>query len=150
MGPHRRAGVTMVEVLIVVVILAIIAGLVFPELSTATEEARLTALEANLNHVRKQVALYRLQHRDTSPTAAFVNQMTRYTNTAGEVADAKSEEHRFGPYLTSLPPNPITGLDTVRLDDAPTGFVPPETSGGWYFNPTTGDFEADLAEEDQP
>jgi len=140
-----RTAFTLVEILIVVIILGILAAIVVPRLSDVTAISRETNLKENLSKIRVNIQVYRAEH-NLFPTAAdFGRQLTKPTNFAGEVADARDADHRFGPYLEQMPANPITNVATVRAAASPAQAFPPgDTDGGWFFNETTGAFYADL------
>ncbi len=59
-----RAGFTLVELLIVVIILAILAAIVIPQFSSATRDTQESALDANLAGLRNAIELYKVQHAD--------------------------------------------------------------------------------------
>jgi len=126
---------TLVEVLIVVVVLGILAAIVIPQFSDASSDARVSALTTNLATIRSQLQLYKLQHNDTFPTfAAFVNQMTQYTDVSGAAQATKDATHKYGPYLISIPNNPYTNTNVVSNDDTATT--------AWYYNQATGQFKS--------
>ena len=126
----RTSGAfTLVEVLIVVIILGILAAVVVPQFSDAGSDARLSALETNLQTVRSQLQLYKMQHNDTWPTLAdFTAQMTAGTKADGTPGTV------YGPYLLSIPNNPFTDTNTVTqgADD----------TSAWYYDQSTGEFRA--------
>ena len=62
-------GFTLVEILIVVIILGILAAIVIPQFTNASEDARKSSLTSQLQTIRSQVELYKLQHRDRYPTS---------------------------------------------------------------------------------
>ncbi len=100
-----KKGFTLVEILIVVVILGILAAIVIPQFTNASTEAKLSSLKSDLQTVRSQIELFKIQHDDAPPTAAdFVSQMT--------VQDANG----FGPYLQKVPTNPFSGGNSVTAD----------------------------------
>ncbi len=126
----KRKGFTLVEILIVVVILGILAAIVIPQFSDASTEAKLSSLVSDLQTVRSQIQLYKIQHNDNVP--ADVNDLTITTDVDG---NAGSD---YGPYLQKIPTNQFNDLSTVDTDGTLGG-----GSHGWYYNSTTGDFRAD-------
>ena len=138
---HNKAF-TLVEILIVVTILGILAAIVIPQFTAASDDARLSALSSDLQTVRSQIELYKVQHGDTLPTAALVNELTSKTDFSGAVGTGVT--HIYGPYLQKFPTNPyVTGGDSVETGTAAPG-VGPES--GWYYNTTSGAFAPDDAD----
>ncbi|MBN2560691.1 MAG: prepilin-type N-terminal cleavage/methylation domain-containing protein [Phycisphaerae bacterium] len=126
----RRSAFTLVELLIVVIILGILAAVVIPQFSDASDDARLSSLTTNLQTIRGQIELYKLQHNGLYPTAAdVVAQLTGTTDVAGATTGTD-----FGPYLQTMPNNPFTNTNTVG-----SGVV---GSSAWYYNVTGGVFKA--------
>ena len=154
--PRRRGAFTLIEILIVVVILGILAAIVVPELSSASRQAREGVLKDDLRFMREQIMRYRIQHDDVTPgypggsmaavpTAAdFVAQMTQHTDLRGGTSGAYTEVFRYGPYLTRIPDNPLTGIATVLV--VPNGGVIPAPDStqpyGWMYKPETMEFVA--------
>src|SRR3989441_7377868 len=62
-----RGGFTLVEILIVVIILGILAAIVIPQFTNASTNARVSATVSQLQSLRSQIQLYKLQHNDTVP-----------------------------------------------------------------------------------
>ncbi|MGI6273489.1 MAG: type II secretion system protein [Anaerohalosphaeraceae bacterium] len=104
-----NGGFTLVEILIVVVILGILAAIVIPQFTQASTEARESSLVSNLQTIRSQIELYKIQHNDNPPTDAttFEAQMTGLTDVDGNAAAAPGPGV-FGPYLQKIPVNPFT------------------------------------------
>lgn len=59
--PKSRRGFTLIEILIVVVILGILAAIVIPQFSSASNEAAISSVRSQLQTLRSQVELYRVQ-----------------------------------------------------------------------------------------
>ena len=128
-----NAGFTLVEILIVVVILGILAAIVIPQFTQASTEARENSLRANLQTIRSQIELYKIQHNDNEPTfAAFTAQMTQQTDIAGAAGTD------FGPYLQQIPVNPFTNTNT--MDNTGTAG---DGVAAWEYDQATGAFNAD-------
>lgn len=143
--PARR-GFTLVEVLIVVVILGILAATVLPQFTSATEDAKASALKENLQQIRTQIDLYRFQHNGALPGPSATNvsdQLTKASKADGTTAAVGTAGYPFGPYLLGqFPANPFNGLNTIsvgttQLKDGTTG---------WWFNSTTGEIRANVAD----
>jgi general secretion pathway protein G len=121
------------------------------ELKAAADEARISSLLTNLQTIRSQLLLYKTQHGEVYPgagAAEFGPQLTRYTDFAGTTNGLASPKFPFGPYLQSVPANPFSGSNAVEIvDNAATFFTPPARDGGWWFNAATGEFRANLTNE---
>jgi general secretion pathway protein G len=154
---RAKSGFTLVEILIVVVILGILAAIVIPQFTNASTEARESALVSDLQSVRSQIELYKIQHNnDMLPGAAggatFNVCMESYTDKDG-VEVAQGTAGALGKYMQKIPVNPFSTLDTVanpallvRVDGAAAG----ADTHHWRYSTTTGEFQADdaLSNED--
>ena len=115
---NRKTGFTLVEILIVVIILGILAAIVIPQFTNASQDARESALLSQLQTLRSQIELYKLQHMDKLPNlvggapgvVTNWNPLTTKTDNAGAPSAASDA---FGPYMQSAPSNPINGLTNV-------------------------------------
>ena len=133
-----RSGFTLVEILIVVVILGILAAIVIPQFTEASTEAKTSSLCTDLQTMRSQIELYKIQHNDDLPgagTASFIDAMTGTTDINGAAGGT------YGPYVQQIPKNQFNDLDTIR-DVAP---APGAGTHGWHFDTTTGAWHADTA-----
>ncbi len=137
---------TLVEVLIVVVILGVLAAIVVPQFTRATEDAQAGNLSAQLETLNNQLELYRAQHHSQAPIDLV----------AGGAVSISTQN--FGPwttmitegYLRSAPRNPAcpkTGVGPT-LGDNQYAVVPgnPVNNTGWNFRDTDGDIILDTIE----
>ncbi len=107
----QKSGFTLVEILIVVIILGILAAIVIPQFTNASQDARESALLSQLQTLRSQIELYKLQHKDVVPDLVTNwNPLTTKTNIDGT---AVVQPKMFGPYMESAPTNPINTLSSV-------------------------------------
>jgi len=154
-------GFTLVEILIVVVILGIMATIVIPQFSNASYQARENTLKDELRYLRIQIQVYRAQHRDVSPgypngntsaaptEAAFIDQMTKFTSEDGQVSATGSSFYKYGPYLSKVPANPLTGVETMVIDAGSGALAAPTTLGGWVYQPVTQKIAPNQTGQDQ-
>ena len=141
----KNSGFTLVEILIVVVILGILAAIVIPQFTEASTEAKTSSLCTDLQSMRSQIELYKIQHNDNLPGVAngthlagagFGDSMIGQTDIYGNVGTT------FGPYIQKLPSNQFqdaTIAAQVRVD----GAAPGAATDGWQFTTATGAFHAD-------
>src|SRR5204862_2599192 len=66
----RKTGFTLVEILIVVIILGILAAIVIPQFTSASQDARKNSLVSQLQTIKAQLELSRLQHLDKDDAAS--------------------------------------------------------------------------------
>ena len=133
-----KGGFTLVEILIVVVILGILAAIVIPQFTEASTEAKTSSLCTDLQTMRSQIELYKVQHNDDLPgqgTASLIDCLTGQTDVAGAVGTD------YGPYVQKIPTNQFNDLDTIR-EEAGASTAGANTHG-WVFNTGTGAFQAD-------
>jgi len=135
-----KSGFTLVEILIVVVILGILAAIVIPQFTNASTEAKTNSLMSNLQSIRSQIELYKVQHNDLKPAPEAAGTWTRMTSKT-KIDGTVDAAGTYGPYLQQIPKNPFNDLSTVR------GEAGASTAGanthGWVFNTGTGAFQAD-------
>ncbi len=141
---RNKKGFTLVEILIVVVILGILAAIVIPQFTNASESAKSSSLYTQLQTLRSQLELYQVQHNGVYPTLAQLNAnssewgvMTNKTTVTGSIDNTNGE---FGPYLQQAPQNPFT-LSTIAVDNS-GGAATGTASDGWLYNENNGDISA--------
>jgi len=136
-----RRGFTLVEILIVVIILGILAAIVIPQFTNASNDARKSNLSSQLQTLRAQIELYKLQHKESVPKlitggGGMWNVFTEYTDITGAVSatGGPGTAYPYGPYYTHLPANPLApnGTATNLVATAPDG------ASGWIYDEATG------------
>jgi general secretion pathway protein G len=140
-----RHGFTLVEILIVVVILGILAAIVIPQFTQASSEAKVSSLISNLQTVRSQIQLYKIQHNDTLPgSTTGVDFTTALLSKTDQDGTVNATTGKYGPYLQQMPANPFIDTDaTARTVTSGTNTtLTGDNSAGWYFNTDTGQFNA--------
>jgi general secretion pathway protein G len=138
-----RKGFTLVEILIVVVILGILAAIVIPQFTNASEAAKASSVLSQLQTLRSQVELYKNQHNDTYPTSDGTltgtwdwDMMTQYTDIDGGTNATSDPVNGFiyGPYMQQAPKNPfVTSTGNANIAVGAAG-----GTAGWVLNTTTG------------
>jgi general secretion pathway protein G len=126
---RTRSGFTLVEILIVVIILGILAAIVIPQFTNASTDARKSSMLSQLQTLRSQIQLFKLQHNDILPDLAGAGQwaqLTSKTNLTGAVDTTAAG--LFGPYLESDPVNPLNSKKVVAAAAGPTV--------GWTYSNT--------------
>jgi len=126
---RAKKGFTLVEILIVVVILGILAAIVIPQFTDASTQAKTSSLCSNLQSIRSQIELYKIQHNDDPPDLAdFEAQMTGTTDIDGLTSGSD-----YGPYLQEIPVEPFTNSNEIGGAGA---------TEGWIYIESTGEFKA--------
>jgi general secretion pathway protein G len=163
-----QRGFTLVELLIVVIILAILAAIIIPQFTAATDDATQSAYDTNIANIRSAIDLYRQQHGDYPGAVAstgagcpagstnvvgaigepaFLAQLRNYTNAGGVACTGTDATFRYGPYLKDvLPVNPLgdtTPNNTVTVVTAGILGLSSGNTDGWRFDSVTGEFIGD-------
>ena len=124
----RNKGFTLVEILIVVVILGILAAIVVPQFTEASNDAKESALASDLQTVRSQLELFKIQHNGGYP--ATMSLLTTKTDVSGSA----SATGAYGPYLQQIPTNPFTDSNDIQTTTKGAG------TQAWFYAAATGEF----------
>jgi type II secretory pathway pseudopilin PulG len=149
-----RRAITLIEVLILTVIVAIVVGTIVPEFTATKIDAKMSNLKYNLHMVRTQLEKYREQHRGEYPRAGTGDElrllMTQPTTADGHSSIQKTTstnprngiQPKLGPYLDNdLPENPFKGNSQVVIVSGDS--EPQSATAGveaWQYNPRHGWF----------
>ncbi len=139
-----RRAFSLIELVIFVVIIVIIAAIAIPRLSRGAGGAADAALTGDLAVMRSGIDLYETEHVGDYPTlAAFVAQMTTYSDINGNTNATKGGAFIYGPYLRAVPPLP------VGAQNSQTGIKATPADGvgafGWAYDQAAGAIFANCA-----
>ncbi len=128
---RNKSAFTLVEILIVVIILGILAAIVIPQFTNASQDARVSSLRSQVQTLRSQVELFKLEHLGQYPTAdgtaatAFNWQLL--TDKSTETATPPAVDNAAGtkgPYIQSIMINPLNQSSTwAAAPGAGVGYV---------------------------
>lgn len=159
---RAQAGFTLVELLIVVIILTVLAAIIVPQFSAATLDAREATLDANLARMRSAIELYQAQHNGRYPgrfassgatcpgggtagtgaadsAQALTDQLTMFSNIAGQTCTTTNGDFRFGPYLRrTLPTESINDSTAIAIQTTGAPLAPGAATGGWIYDTVSG------------
>lgn len=77
-----RSGFTLVEILVVITIIGILAGLILPAINGALKTARATSIKMEIEEIDRGLANYATQHGDLPPDGSSWIVMNRHLNKA--------------------------------------------------------------------
>ena len=139
-----RRGFTLIEVLMVVTALAIIAGVVVPQVTTVIDDAKNSAMLKDLREVTMAIERYRMDHAGSPPDLIqndTLVQLIQKTDADGNIGTGAQQI--YGPYLPEIGKNPLNGVARVfRVNSAPPSSL--STRVGWVYHPASGQIWAGL------
>ena len=117
---RAQRAFTLIEILIVVVILGILAAIVIPQFTDASTDASTSSVRSQLQTIRSQIELFRVQNNGTLPNMANFNDLVN------------------GDYLQQAPINPFTDAAIPRTASPPRLRLPMRPTAGTGTVPTSG------------
>ena len=126
----RKSGFTLVEILIVVVILGILAAIVVPQFTNASNEAIKGALQTQLQTINSQVELFRVRNQGAYP----------------DFAGTGWDDLTTSEYLKELPLNGYTGQsDIIAGAASEAAAMDRDSDNGWTYDANYTVWAAGLA-----
>jgi prepilin-type N-terminal cleavage/methylation domain-containing protein len=140
----RKQGFSLIELMIVIMLLAIVSAITIPRFVDASDDARETAIETDIQMMRRQIMVYVAQHTGKGPhldengnldKANLAARLTGRTDPEGKLGATGL----YGPYMAEWPTNPfIASADNAAAVTFGTDTSPPrDDSTGWYYNTDT-------------
>ncbi len=146
---RSKHAFSLIELVIVVVIIGILAAIAIPRLSRGATGAADSAVSGNLAILRNAIDLYSTEHGGSFPSVAQLsNLLTQYSDVNGTASATKTASAIYGPYIRkmpSLPVGPSGYKNAATVIDGSSG-TPGTSAGAWFYNPTTGEIRANLAD----
>jgi general secretion pathway protein G len=126
---NSKKGFTLVELVVVILILGILAGVAAPKLFNTSAKATDNGLKTTLSIVRNAIELYAADNGGNLP--AWSNSAAFHTDLADYIR---------GPFPNCpVGASGLIGTNTVMSGASTTG-----ATGAWRYNPSTGDFAVNL------
>ncbi len=154
---QNEKGFSLAELLIVISIIGILAGIVMMNMNGSERSARAAKLRGNLVTLREALLAYKLDHgyfpctssdyNSSGDETTFKHQLTWFTDSTGHPSQTKSTTYMYGPYLQSFPVEAITDSSRVVIDQSGERVLSAlqdyvagldAATGGWYYEAKTG------------
>lgn len=128
MRNRMKKAFTLVEILIVVVILGILAAIVVPQFTNATQDAQAGNLKAQISSLQNQIELWKARNNSYPDLATSGWALLVDPNSDGNFSDG---------YIKEVPKNPAAPAAVQTVVGAARA-----ATCGWVYDQTTGKLEA--------
>lgn len=125
---RSQTGFTLIELVIIIVVLGILAGVAIPKYQDITSEAKEASTRASLGGLRSGITIYYANQAVTTGIAAWPT-----------LADLETYDVVMA---QGVPPNPYVHVDSAAdsiVVGVTKGVVVAGGRGGWAYNATTGE-----------
>jgi type II secretory pathway pseudopilin PulG len=162
----KRETLPLLELIVVVVIFGVLAAMAIPRFSAGATRTTESDLRSDLAVLRTAIELY-YDHgtypaqkgagafgAEAGTAAAFVRQLTQYTDAEGRASPSPSATFRHGPYLRrgipacSVPPGDPSSRMRLINGSAVPAYDATAPDAGWIYNCDTGYVAANSDEVD--
>jgi prepilin-type N-terminal cleavage/methylation domain-containing protein len=163
----KKHAFSLIELIVAVVILGVLAALAIPRFSQGAVNDSEAELRTNLAVLRTAIEMYYHDHgaypsqrpagtvgAEAGTAAAFIRQLTQYTDAEGHARTTSDDMFCYGPYLQNgVPPCPVSAghpSAVVHLiaGKAEPAYDPFATHAGWIYHYETGYIAANSASTD--
>jgi general secretion pathway protein G len=120
MRTQVKRAFTLIEILIVVVILGILAAIVIPQFTDASQQASQSSVVSQLQTIRGQIELFRVRNSGNDPDLTNTGWADLITPPAGQ-----------RPYLQTSPRNPLMPVGPTQDTVGAAG-----SGAAWIFEPS--------------
>jgi len=160
---QTEKGFSLAELLIVIAIIGILAGIVIMNMNGSEKSAKGAKLRGNLVTLREAILAYKMDHghypcvssdyNHGGNETVFKEQLTWFTDKHGRPSKTRTATYAYGPYLQSFPEEPIVGSTRVHIDRTHERVMDQlkhdvynssSANGGWYYEAKTGQVVANL------
>ena len=114
--PAGQAGLTLVEMIVVLAIIALVAALIVPNVIGRPDQARVTVAETDMRTISAALKMYRLDNGDYPSTTQGLKALAEKTNVPPVPSNFPAEG-----YLSEVPSDPW-GKPYLYTAPAPGGF----------------------------
>ncbi len=114
---HPEAGVTLIEMMVVLVIIAVVAAMIVPNVMGRPDDARMTVAKTDIRAIASALELYRLDNRGYPTTSQGLGALV-----SRPVSPPEPVNWVAGGYLNELPQDPWGNPYSYRWEQGDPNF----------------------------
>jgi general secretion pathway protein G len=132
----------------VVVILGILAAIIIPQFSNASQSTRISSIQTQLQTLRSQLQAFQIQHNSNYPVLDSTWAIMLNPSGSADTGPGAGTGTAYLPYLRAVPQNPLVpSAVNTAVNTSWDGVTPPSISAsketyGWYYQASTGNIAA--------